>query len=152
MFMDTLISNSASDTEALGLSWGRELSRHCVIGFQGDLGVGKTVLIKGIAKGLGIDERIQSPTFGLVNEYHGGRLFFAHIDLYRLETREQIVGAGLEDYLIAPRGVIVVEWMDRWCGPGEEAEMARSGNLYRHVVIKQISEEGRSIQYEDFGV
>ena len=88
--MATFISHSPAETEALGERWGRAAQRGLVIGLSGDLGAGKTQLVKGLARGLGIAARVHSPTFALVNEYGGGRLRLFHLDLYRLETREQI--------------------------------------------------------------
>ena len=86
-----------------------------VIGLCGDLGAGKTQLVKGLARGLGITARVHSPTFALVNIYNGGRLTLFHLDLYRLDTREQILAAGLEEYL-KPAGVTVIEWAERLLG------------------------------------
>src|SRR5580765_6406874 len=106
--MATFISHSPTETEALGESWGRAAERGLVIGLSGDLGAGKTQLVKGLARGLDITTRVHSPTFTLVNEYSGGRLRLFHLDLYRLETRKQIIGAGLEDYL-QPDGMAVIE-------------------------------------------
>jgi tRNA threonylcarbamoyladenosine biosynthesis protein TsaE len=147
--MATHISHSAAETEALGLQWGREAKAGLVIGLSGDLGAGKTQLTKGIAQGLGISERILSPTFALVNEYRSGRLAMFHLDLYRLDTREQIIGAGLEEYLTRPNGVAVVEWIERW---GElSAPNGRTGSKFRRVQIKQLSETDREIIYEDYG-
>ena len=68
--------------------------------------------MKGLARGLGVTARVHSPTFTLVNEYAGGRLRLFHLDLYRLETRGQILAAGLEEYL-QPDGVAVIEWAER---------------------------------------
>ena len=106
------ISHSPHETEALGEAWGGALAAGTVLGLTGDLGSGKTQLVRGLARGLGITARVHSPTFALVHEYPGGRLALAHLDLYRLATLEQIVGAGLEEYL-APRGVTVIEWAER---------------------------------------
>src|SRR5436305_12094823 len=114
-FMVTNISRSPAETEALGEGWGREAGRGLVIALCGDLGAGKTQLVKGLARGLGITARVQSPTFALVNSYTGGRLKLFHLDLYRLETREQILAAGLAEYL-EPDGVTVIEWAERWFG------------------------------------
>ena len=84
-----------------------------MIGLSGDLGAGKTQFVKGLARGLGIAARVHSPTFALVNIYAGGRLTLFHLDLYRLDTPEQIAAAGLEEYL-RPAGVTVIEWAERW--------------------------------------
>src|SRR6478672_12698585 len=127
--MATLISHSAAETQALGEKWGREATSGLVIGLSGDLGTGKTQLTKGIARGLGITDKILSPTFALVNEYRSGRLPFYHLDLYRLDSRDQILTAGLEEYLTSPRGVAVVEWMERW----RQDAPPQGGTSYRHV-------------------
>src|SRR5215470_4417707 len=111
--MATSISNSPVETEALGESWGRTLESGWVIGLSGDLGAGKTQLVKGLARGLGIPARVHSPTFTLVNLYEGGRLRLFHLDLYRLDSRQQIIQAGLEEFL-NPDGIAVIEWADRW--------------------------------------
>src|SRR5471030_2479797 len=110
--MATFISHSPAETEALGERWGRAAERGLVLALSGDLGAGKTQLVKGFARGLGIAARVHSPTFTLVNEYGGGRLKLFHLDLYRLETREQILSAGVEEYL-SPDGVSVIEWAER---------------------------------------
>src|SRR6266481_1302950 len=107
--MATIISHSARETLALGEAWGREATSGLVIALSGDLGAGKTQLAKGIALGLGVTSRVHSPTFTLVNEYLGGLLPLFHVDLYRLETPDQIFGAGLEEYF-HPAGVAVIEW------------------------------------------
>ena len=88
--MATFISHSVSETEALGEAWGRGAARGLVIALSGDLGAGKTQLVKGLARGLGITARVHSPTFTLINVYEGGRLTLFHLDLYRLETPGQI--------------------------------------------------------------
>ena len=150
--MATHISHSAAETQALGEAWGREACAGLVIGLSGDLGAGKTQLTKGIARGLGINDKILSPTFALVNEYRSGRLPMFHLDLYRLDTREQIIGAGLEAITwSSPRGVAVVEWIERWNGENGLPKGFRTPNIYRRVQIKQISETDREIIYEDFG-
>ena len=139
-----LISHSAAETAALGESWGRTVQRGLIIALSGDLGAGKTQLVKGLARGLGITERVHSPTFTLVNEYHGGRLPLFHLDLYRLETVEQIHAAGLEEYL-QPEGVAVIEWAERWL------ELQCPEALLRHVQIEVLGDRERRISYEDFG-
>ena len=146
--MVTSISHSPAETEALGEVWGRKAERGLVIALSGDLGAGKTQLVKGFARGLGITTRIHSPTFALVNIVEGGRLTLFHLDLYRLETRAQIIAAGLEDHL-QPEGVAVIEWAERWFGRAGELENL-PGKL-RRVKIEPISETDRRIIHEDFG-
>jgi tRNA threonylcarbamoyladenosine biosynthesis protein TsaE len=107
-----MISHSPAETEALGEKFGRAARRGLVVALSGDLGAGKTQFVKGLARGLDISGRVHSPTFTLVNEYGGGRLKLFHLDLYRLETREQILSAGIEEYL-TPDGMSVIEWAER---------------------------------------
>lgn len=151
------ISHSPAETEALGETWGREAQSGLVVGLSGDLGAGKTQLVKGLARGLGITERVHSPSFALINVYPGGRLKLFHLDLYRLDTRAQIVGAGLEEYL-EPTGVAVVEWAERWFEtPQSKAEHPEPKvhdalpARFRWVQIEALSETERRITYEDFG-
>ena len=115
-----------------------------VIGLSGDLGAGKTQLVKGLARGLGITARVHSPTFTLVNEYGGGRLRLFHLDLYRLETRGQIVSAGLEEFL-QPDGVTVIEWAERMADGGWRLAD------WQQAKIEIIGETERQIVYDDFG-
>lgn len=142
--MATFISHSPAETESLGENWGRAAERGMVIGLSGDLGAGKTQLVKGIARGLSITARVHSPTFTLVNEYSGGRLKLFHLDLYRLETHEQILSAGLDEYL-QPDGVAVIEWAERMSN--EELRMTN----VRRVKIETLGETERRITYEDSG-
>ena len=147
-----IVSHQPADTEAIGEVWGRAARPGTVIGLSGDLGAGKTQLVKGIARGLGISERVHSPTFALVNEYESGRLPLSHLDLYRLETRAQIVGAGLEDYF-QPNGVAVIEWIERWFEGGRLSGPSRSPAFahWRMARIEILTETDRRIVYEDFG-
>lgn len=149
--MATFISHSPAETESLGQEWGRAAESGWVIGLSGDLGAGKTQLVKGLARGLEIPERVHSPTFALVNEYSGGRLPLFHLDFYRLETREEIIGAGLEQYLYQPRGVAVIEWIERWGISVLKNRIPNSATLCRSVKIEVLNETDRRITYEDFG-
>lgn len=144
--MATRISHSPEETFAVGEQWGREAQRGWVFGLSGDLGAGKTQLVKGLAHGLGSAARVHSPTFTLLNEYAGGRLRLFHLDLYRLNSPEELVGAGLDDYLIQPDGITVVEWVERW-----NSEAKSWNGLTRLVQIETLSEWERRISYEDFG-
>jgi tRNA threonylcarbamoyladenosine biosynthesis protein TsaE len=145
--MATFISQSPEQTLELGEQWGRAAERGLVIALNGDLGAGKTQLVKGIAAGLGISSRVQSPTFALLNTYTGGRLSLHHLDLYRLVHPEQFVAAGLEEYL-KPEGVTVIEWAGNFFGP----QPAAGGIRLRWVTLEAgRSETERQITYEDIG-
>jgi tRNA threonylcarbamoyladenosine biosynthesis protein TsaE len=151
--MATFISRSPDETIGLGEQWGREAQAGWVIALTGDLGAGKTHLVKGIARGLGVSDRVQSPTFALVNEYAGGRLPLFHLDLYRLDTREQIARAGLEEFLYPKAGVAVVEWGERWFAgcAGAGGGQSSTAKRFRWVVIEVTGENERRFIYEDSG-
>ena len=106
------ITNSAAETRALGGRLAEKLGPGSVVAFTGDLGAGKTAFTAGLAAGLGITERVTSPTYTIVNEYEGGRLPLFHFDLYRLESAEELFDIGWEDYLDRG-GVCAVEWSER---------------------------------------
>lgn len=144
--MATLISHSPVETESLGEQWGREAQHGLVIALSGDLGAGKTQLVRGLARGLGVTTRVHSPTFTLVNEYNGGRLKLFHLDLYRLETPAQIHSAGIEEFL-QPDGVAVIEWAERL----EDGRWKIGDGKIRKVSITVLSETERRIVYEDSG-
>ena len=141
------ISHSAAETESLGETWGREAQHGLVIALSGDLGAGKTQLVRGLARGLGFHGRVHLPTFTLVNTYEGGRLTLFHLDLYRLETLEQIHGAGADEYL-RPDGVAVIEWAERIFKRG--MRIAESGAV-REASIEVVDDNTRRITYEDSG-
>lgn len=105
-------TRSEGETEAVGEALGREIAPGTVIAFTGDLGAGKTAFTRGLARGLGIGERVTSPTFTIVNEYEGGRLPLFHFDMYRLESSEELFDIGWEDYL-RRGGVCAVEWSEK---------------------------------------
>ncbi len=106
-------SRSASETFAFGERLGRQVGPGSVLCLYGELGAGKTVLTKGIARGAGVaDEReVTSPTFVLVHE-HEGRLPIYHLDAYRLHGAEELLDIGIEEYFYG-RGICIVEWADR---------------------------------------
>ena len=105
-------THSESETEAVGEALATTLSPGTVIAFTGDLGAGTTAFTRGLARGLGISERVTSPTFTIVNEYEGGRLPLFHFDMYRLESSEELFDIGWEDYL-RRGGVCAVEWSEK---------------------------------------
>jgi tRNA threonylcarbamoyladenosine biosynthesis protein TsaE len=107
-----IITRSVTETLRLGQCVGQALAGGEVIGLSGDLGTGKTVFVKGIARGLGIAERnVTSPTFVLVQEYEG-RLRLIHADLYRLSSAAECATIGLSEY-VTPVSALTVEWAER---------------------------------------
>ena len=106
-----LRSNSPEETEALGMRLAACLAPGLVVAFRGDLGAGKTCMAKGIARGLGVEDTVTSPTYTIVSEYQG-RFPLYHIDAYRLNGDEDFENAGALDYL-GGDGVALVEWSER---------------------------------------
>lgn len=148
--MPSWTSHSPSETEALGEKFGLAAKPGWVIALSGDLGAGKTQFVKGLARGLGISARVHSPTFTLVAEYPGGRLQLFHLDLYRLETSEEIVSAGIEEFL-EPDGLAVIEWAEKLenLKKGSQSLLTSSPTI-KKVQIEILSETDRKITYDDF--
>ena len=111
--MATIISHSPAETFAHGREIAATLRAGDVLALDGDLGAGKTHFVKGIAAGLGCEGDVTSPTFTLVHEYTGGRLPLFHFDFYRLESGDEVLRIGLDDYLGAG-GVLVIEWAGKF--------------------------------------
>ena len=147
--MVTSISRSPGETFDLGRRWAEGACLGWVIALSGDLGSGKTQIVKGLAAGLGVVERVHSPTFALVHEYRSAEWVLHHLDLYRLETREAIQRAGLEEYLLSPVGVCVVEWAERWFDEGAQIRFVPP--QLRRVWIEVTGPAERRIRYEDTG-
>lgn len=122
------ISNSPQDTEALGAALAQVCWPGCTVAFRGDLGAGKTAFVRGMAQGLGITDRVTSPTFTIVNEYEGAIPLF-HFDMYRLGGEEELFDIGWEDYL-ARGGICAVEWSEQV--PGALPEDAVQVVIQRH--------------------
>lgn len=106
-----MVSHSVTETESLGERLGGCLRAGDVLALTGDLGAGKTTLVRGIARGLGCPEPVSSPTFVLMHVYEG-RLALYHFDAWRLSGPEDLLGIGAEEYLEG-EGVAVVEWSER---------------------------------------
>jgi tRNA threonylcarbamoyladenosine biosynthesis protein TsaE len=102
-------SGSAAETEALGARIAARLGPGDVVVLSGEVGAGKTTLIRGACRALGIEQPVTSPTFTIGQRYAGGRMPVSHLDLYRLESLEGEDPALLDDYL-DPEGVAFVEW------------------------------------------
>ena len=128
---------SEAETIALGQRLARELPRRAVVLLTGNLGAGKTTLAKGIVSGLGAapPEEVSSPTFTLIHEYGGGRVY--HVDFYRLETSKEAATLGLEE-LFDREAVVLIEWGERFpqVVPPERIE----------VRLRVMSEDEREIE------
>jgi len=109
----SIILPDAEATIAFGREFAAKLSAGDVLALCGDLGAGKTHFIKGLAAGLGATTEATSPTFTLIHEYPGGRLPLFHFDLYRLESEDDLLRIGFDDYLDAG-GVLAIEWADKF--------------------------------------
>lgn len=102
-------SNSKEDTALLGATLAENVKPGQVICLTGDLGTGKTVFTQGFAKGLGVTDYVDSPTFTIVKEYHGAKLPFYHFDVYRIGDVSEMDELGYEEYFYGD-GVCLVEW------------------------------------------
>ena len=132
------LSRSPEETEAIGQRLAQCLKGGEIIAYEGDLGAGKTAFTRGLALGLGITERVTSPTYTIVNEYEGGRLPLFHFDMYRLTDSEALFDIGWEDYLLRG-GVCAVEWSENVSDAMEEPITVR---------IEKLSEDSRKITVE----
>ena len=136
--MQEFISKSESETEAIGARLAAVLPDGSVVAMYGGLGAGKTAFVRGMARGMGLNARVSSPTFTIVNEYLGARSLI-HFDMYRLSGADELFDIGWEDYL-ARGAVCAVEW-------SENVEDAFFGDEVR-VRIEKLSDTGRKITIE----
>jgi len=132
------ITRSPAQTEAVGQALGAMVTPGTVIAYLGDLGAGKTAFTRGLARGLGADEQVTSPTYTIVNEYLSGRLPLFHFDMYRLTSSEDLFDIGWEDYLDRG-GVCAVEWSENVADAMENAITVR---------IEKLGENTRRITLE----
>ena len=136
--MTEFITNSPAETENLGAALGKLLPAGTVLAYRGDLGAGKTAFTRGLARGLGCNELVTSPTYTIVNEYLGGRLPLFHFDMYRLRSSEDLWDIGWEDYL-ERGGVCAVEWSENVADALEDALT---------ITIEKLGETSRRITLE----
>jgi tRNA threonylcarbamoyladenosine biosynthesis protein TsaE len=133
----TILTNSESETETLGRALGETLAPGAVLALYGGLGAGKTALVRGVARGMGISARVSSPTFTIVNEYPGKIPLF-HFDMYRLQSADELFELGWDEYL-ARGGVIAVEWSENVmdCLPPDaiSVRFAHTGGDTRRIEI-----------------
>ncbi|MGA9568380.1 MAG: tRNA (adenosine(37)-N6)-threonylcarbamoyltransferase complex ATPase subunit type 1 TsaE [Candidatus Korobacteraceae bacterium] len=110
------ITHSADETIALGRELAATLKNARVVIFQGDLGAGKTTLVKGVAEGLqaASQEDVTSPTFTLVHEFHGPEVNLYHVDLYRIETERELATLGLDELFAEDGNLVLLEWGEKF--------------------------------------
>ena len=111
--MATFISNNPAETEAIGKRFAKDVNAGSILALKGELGSGKTQLVKGLVAGLGSGAAVTSPTFTILHEYSSGRFPVYHFDFFRLEDRQSVARLGLDDYFFGD-GVSVIEWADRF--------------------------------------
>ena len=135
----TVHTQSAEETIAFGRTLAAELLPPMLILLRGDLGAGKTTLVKGIAEGFGAAsaDDVTSPTFTLVHEYRGPRAALYHIDLYRVDTERELETLGLDD-LIEPTSILLIEWGEKF------PRFVRERNV--EIVVERVDENERRIQ------
>ena len=132
------LTNSPKETEAVGAALGQVLQPGTILAYRGDLGAGKTAFTRGLAKGLGCDEIVTSPTYTIVNEYLTGRIPLFHFDMYRLGSSDDLWDIGWEDYLDR-NGICAVEW-------SENVDDAMEDAIY--ITIEKLGEDARRITIE----
>ncbi len=146
--MQEIETSSPEETFQVGKRLGEEAQAGQVYTLVGDLGVGKTVLTQGVARGLGIDEPICSPTFTIVQVYEEGRLPFYHFDVYRIADVDEMEEIGYEDYFYG-EGLCIIEWgnlisdiLPEGCMEIRIEKDLEKGFDYRRITISE-SGEGR---------
>ena len=133
--MPTFLSKSAEQTEAFAENYAKTLKPYDVVLLDGDMGAGKTHFAKGVAKGLGIEEEVTSPTYAYMNDYDG---VLFHYDCYRIESVAQAESLGLADYFDMG-GICLIEWSQN-IAPLLPKRVKR-------VTIKKIDENTREIEF-----
>lgn len=137
-----IITNSPQDTISAAEKLGRLLRAGDIIAYKGGLGAGKTTFTRGIALGMGLGDSVSSPTFALVNEYHGDKLTLYHFDMYRIQSEGDLESTGFYDYPFE-ENVAAVEWSENI------AEFLPKSTIY--ITINAVGENSREITVEDGG-
>src|SRR5438270_4109439 len=132
-------TNSPEETVALGRELASSLTPPKIVLLRGDLGAGKTTLVKGIAEGFNAasEDDVTSPTFTLIHEYRGPSATLYHIDLYRVDTQRELETLGLDD-LMGDNSVLLIEWGDKFERFKRERDV--------EIALERISESGRRIK------
>jgi len=135
--MLTIYTKSEEETLNLGCKIGKTIFSPSLIALIGELGSGKTTLTRGIAKGMGIEGVVKSPSFVIINEYSGPIPLY-HFDLYRIDDPDQLNQLGYEEYFYTEKGVVVIEWADKILSllPPQYLEIKmRMENFYLRKVV-----------------
>lgn len=138
----TYTTNSSDETIALGRSLAPQLAPPKLVLLRGELGAGKTTLVKGIAEAFHAaeQEEVTSPTFTLIHEYRGPDVTIYHIDLYRIETERELATLGIDDLLRDDRSLVLIEWGEKF------ARFVRKRDV--EISFERISESERKIRIE----
>src|SRR5208337_4455620 len=138
------ITRSAEETIALGRELAPTLRNMRMVILLGDLGAGKTTLVKGIAEGLQVasQEDVTSPTFTLIHEFHGPGVNLYHVDLYRIETEQELATLGLDELFAEEGNLVVLEWGEKFPRLVAECDVEiaieRRGERERKVTVTEI--------------
>ena len=136
----TVETHSAGETIAFGGELAKQLTPPKLVLLRGDLGAGKTTMVKGIAEAFGAAEQedVTSPTFTLIHEYRGPEASIYHIDLYRIDTERELATLGIDELLRDERSIVVIEWGEKF------PRFARERDV--EVSIERLGENDRRIQ------
>jgi len=137
----TIITNSYEETQKLGADFARKINLVSVLALHGDLGSGKTTFIQGLAKGLGIERKIISPTFIIMRTYQITPKTFYHVDLYRIKDEKDIRDLGLIDLMQEPQNLFAIEW------PEKIKSLLPQKRL--DIFFEYLDENKRKITYEE---
>jgi tRNA threonylcarbamoyladenosine biosynthesis protein TsaE len=134
------ITHSAAETIALGCKLAPLLKNARMIILRGDLGAGKTTLVKGIAEGLraASQEDVTSPTFTLIHQFHGPEVNLYHVDLYRIETERELATLGLDELFAGEGNLVLLEWGEKFPRIRQERDM--------EIAIERLGEQKRKIK------
>lgn len=140
--MVEIVTHSENETEKFAEKIAKKIHGPVVVAFYGGLGMGKTAFTRGLAKGLGIDCDVSSPTFAIVNEYHGEKSLY-HFDMYRVETWDDLYSTGFFDFY-ETGGILACEW-------SENIENALPENTIKVTIKRGNDDNERIITIEGYG-
>lgn len=137
-------SNSEKETEEIAAELAKTLKKGDVVCLDGDLGAGKTAFVRGLARGMGLDAHVSSPTFTIVNEYGSGDTMLYHFDVYRIGSEDELYEIGFDEYIFG-EGISVIEWSENIQDslPDKRLEIKimrrpENGDDFRTITIEEI--------------